>query len=217
MIQSPQRIEASRDGVVHEATISWQFTPDYRWTVSIESPSFDAFEATENDAFEALCTVREHLEPQGWRLGVVGAQIDVWPSGMARDQGGGKAAYRISARGAGAVVQTFEPADPATVTTVAEQRAAADQWFDLSAAVVVYLTNFPGRNDAEFEAQFGSPGIREAVRVLLDETIAIQMDWAGRTLNDIGDEVERVMHARHPELTDAALKSLGDYFTYLVK
>lgn len=130
VIQSPQTIEASRDGVVHKATIAWQWTPDNRWSVSIESSAFDPFEARADDAFEALCTVREHLEPHGWRLGVIGAQIDVWPSGMARDQGGGLRAYRMSAEGPQDLVDTFEPADPTTVATVAAQRAEADRLFE---------------------------------------------------------------------------------------
>jgi hypothetical protein len=130
MIQSPQTIEARRDGVVHQATIDWQLTSDYRWLVSIESSAFDTFEAQADDAFEALCIVREHLEPEGWRLGVVGAQIDVWPSGMARDQGGGLRAYRMTAEGVKGLVDTFEPTDPATAATVAAQRAEADRLYE---------------------------------------------------------------------------------------
>lgn len=130
MIQSPQQIQASRDGVVYEATVAWQWTTDNRWTVSMESTAFDTIEARADDAFEALCIVREHLEPHGWRIGVVGAQIDVWPSGMARDQGGGKVAYRMTLDGAQESVSTFEPTDPATVTTVTEQRAEADRLFE---------------------------------------------------------------------------------------
>ena len=129
-IPSARTIEASRDGVVYEATIAWQWTPDNRWLVSIESSAFAAFEARANDAFEALCIVREHLEPEGWRLGVVGAQIDVWPSGMARDQGGGLRAYRMTAEGVKGLVDTFEPADPATAATVAAQRAEADRLYE---------------------------------------------------------------------------------------
>lgn len=129
-IPSAQTIAASRVGVVHQATIAWQLTPDYRWLVSIESSEFDAFDAQADDAFEALCIVREHLEPQGWRLGVGGAQIDVWPSGMARDQGGGLRAYRMTAEGVTGLVDTFEPTDPATVATVAAQRAEADRLYE---------------------------------------------------------------------------------------
>lgn len=61
------------------------------------------------------------------RDGVVGAQRDVWPSGMSRDQGGGLVAYRMTAEGAAGFVDTFEPADPATVVTLAEQRAEIDR------------------------------------------------------------------------------------------
>jgi hypothetical protein len=130
MIESPQTIQLSHDGVVHEATIAWRLTADYRWTVSIESSVFDTHEALADDAFEALCIVREQLEPHGWRIGVVGAQLDVWPSGMARDQGGGLRAYRMTLEGAQDLVYTFEPVDPVTVTTVVEQRAEADRLFE---------------------------------------------------------------------------------------
>lgn len=58
---------------------------------------------------------------------------------------------------------------------------------------------------------------RDAVRVILDETMKIRIDWGEKTLIDIGHELKSVMHERHPGLTAAALKKLGDYFTYLVK
>ena len=125
MIESPQSIRMSRDGVLTRATVAWRYEKG-EWVVEITSPDFDPVQAREDDAFEALCTVRDRLEPLGWRIGVVGAQADVWPRGMARDQGGGLSAYRMTPRGAGSVVDTFEPVDPATVTTVAEQRAAID-------------------------------------------------------------------------------------------
>ncbi|WP_223627540.1 hypothetical protein [Microbacterium sp. EST19A] len=129
MITSPQTIQVSRDGVVHEATISWR-TEDRMWVVSIDSPAFAPVEERAFDAFEALCQVREKLEPEGWRIGVAGAQADVWPSGMARDQGGGLKAYRMTEEQVGGLVDTFEPVDPATVTTVAEQRAEADRFYE---------------------------------------------------------------------------------------
>jgi hypothetical protein len=125
MIESPQSIPMLRDGVVTSATMAWRYEKG-GWVVEITSPEFDPVQAREDDAFEALCTVRDRLEPLGWRIGVLGAQADVWPSGMARDQGGGLSAYRMTPHGAGNVVDTFEPVDPATVTTVAEQRAAID-------------------------------------------------------------------------------------------
>ncbi len=123
-----QTIEVLQGGVVHKATISWWYT-DRRWAVRVESTEFDAVEQVADDAFEALCQVREQLEPKGWHLGVAGAQADVWPSGMARDQGGGLRAYRMTEQGVGDLVDTFAPVDPVTVTTVAEQKAEAERLF----------------------------------------------------------------------------------------
>lgn len=129
MIESPQTIQVIRDGVAHEATVTW-WREDRVWSVAVDSPAFDRVEARDNDAFGALCLVREELEPLGWRVGVAGAQADVWPSGMARDQGGGLRAYRMTVERVEGLVDTFEPVDPATVTTVAEQRAEADRLYE---------------------------------------------------------------------------------------
>lgn len=93
----------------------------------------------------------------------------------------------------------------------------AEQAFDLSETIVVFLKNYPGKNEEEFDERYDSTGARDAVGAILDETMKIQMDWTDKSLNDIGDEVERVMHQRHPALSAAALDSLANYFTYLVK
>ncbi|WP_232333730.1 hypothetical protein [Agromyces laixinhei] len=122
-LTSPQLLRVSRESIVHDATIEWQLIEDYRWAVSIVCPAFGTAEARANDAFEALCLVREQLEPYGWRIGLAGSQVDVWPSGMARDQGGGLVAYRFDAPD---LVEVFQPVDPETVTTVTEQQAAAE-------------------------------------------------------------------------------------------
>ena len=126
MIQSPQKILIARNGIASDATVAWRYEGG-SWLVEITSPEFDAVQARENDAFEALCLVREQLEPFGWRIGVAGAQRDVWPSGMARDQGGGLSAYRLTPGASDNVVDTFQPVDPATVVTVATQRAEAER------------------------------------------------------------------------------------------
>ena len=92
-----------------------------------------------------------------------------------------------------------------------------DQHPDISDAIVVFLKNYPGHNDEEFEARFGTEAAREAVRATLDETSRIRIDWAGKSLTDAGEAIEKVMHERHPELSAAALEKLSNYFTYLVK
>ncbi len=124
-----QAIEVSRDGIVRDATVVWRFERT-SWVVEIVSAGFGKAEAQADDAFEALCLIREELEPFGWRIGVAGAQADVWPSGMARDQGGGLRAYRMTPERVGDLVDTFEPVDPATVTTVALQRAETDRLYE---------------------------------------------------------------------------------------
>ncbi|AKC37574.1 Uncharacterised protein [Mycolicibacterium phlei] len=91
---------------------------------------------------------------------------------------------------------------------------------DASDAIVVYLRRYPGKNDEEFQARFGTDratAALERVRVVLDEAIKIEPDWNRMSLNDAGDYVEAVMHERHPELSPKALEAIGNYFTYLAR
>lgn len=124
---SPQTIEVSLDGVLHDASISWRYVAHLDYAVNLSSAAFEPLDVHAEDAFEALCLIRETLEPQRWRIGVAGAQPGVWPSGMARDQGGGLVAYRLTAAGVSGTVHTFEPVDPVTVTTVGAQQAEAER------------------------------------------------------------------------------------------
>ncbi|MFT3799073.1 hypothetical protein [Microbacterium sp.] len=86
-------------------------------------------EADGGDAFEALCVVREVLDEQGWHVGVAGAQPDVWPSGMARDQGGGLTAYRWGIEGVVGVVDTFAAVPAQSTVTVADQKRETERLF----------------------------------------------------------------------------------------
>ncbi len=130
MTQGSRAIQVSRDGIAREATVTWRLISSYSWSVTLHSSGFGTAEARADDAFEALCLVREELEPFGWLIGVAGAQADVWPSGMARDQGGGLKAYRMTSEQVGDLVDTFDPVDPSTVTTVAVQRAETERMLD---------------------------------------------------------------------------------------
>lgn len=139
MIQSPQSIRVARHGLEKHAVVAWHREGRY-WIVEITSSEFGTLRARESDAFKALCAVREQVEPLGWRVGVAGAQADVWPSGMGRDQGGGLTAYRTPARQGEKIVGTFQPVDPETTTTVAEQRAHIDR-------VIADLRHSSGENE----------------------------------------------------------------------
>lgn len=123
---SPQRIVVERGGARSEASIAWRYDAG-SWVVDLRGPEIGEESAREADAFEALCTIRDVVEPRGWRLGVAGAQADVWPSGMARDQGGGLTCYRMTEAGAAEVVPTFAPVDPAAVVTLVDQRRVIDR------------------------------------------------------------------------------------------
>jgi hypothetical protein len=121
MHTSPQQIRLSHEGCLHQATVSWRLEDDgFAVEIASDALGTSPLRTHASDAFEALCLLREQLEPQGWRVGVVGARIDVWPSGMARDQGGGQVAYRWEGRDPVDRVDTFAPTDPAAVVTVAE-------------------------------------------------------------------------------------------------
>lgn len=91
-----------------------------------------------------------------------------------------------------------------------------DPTTNLSDAIVTFLKNYPGSNEVEFHARFG-PDVQEAVHRILEETSRTRVEWGTKTLIEIGDEIESVMHRKHPELSAAALEELGNYFTYLVR
>ena len=90
---------------------------------------------------------------------------------------------------------------------------------NLSDAVALYLKRYPGQNDDEFNARYGSESeaIEAEVKQLLREATQIELDWDRLSLNEAGDYVESVIHERHPELTAAALEAIGNYFTFTMR
>jgi hypothetical protein len=96
----------------------------------------------------------------------------------------------------------------------------ADNSFDISEALALYLKHYPGKNDDEFDSHYGAdvaPAARTAVRQMLDESMSLRPDWTQMSLNDAGDYVEAEMHSRHPYLTTKALECIGNYYTYLMR
>lgn len=92
-----------------------------------------------------------------------------------------------------------------------------NQETDLSEAIVLFLTHFPDTNEEAFKSRYPDESVDERVQSILLETNRIQIEWGQKTLIEIGQEVRQIMHARHPELTEAALRKLGNYFTYLMR
>jgi hypothetical protein len=56
-----------------------------------------AVESTSTDFFQSLCEVRDLLAQDGLMPFCYGASLNVYPSGMARDMGGGLKAYKLAA------------------------------------------------------------------------------------------------------------------------
>ena len=99
---------------------------DGEWKVTIECGD-ERWTAIAADAFEALCSLRGRLEPEGYVFGLEGARPNVWPSGMARDMGGGLRAYvndseRIRKREALEMINVFDPTDIVNVVDLSGQR-----------------------------------------------------------------------------------------------
>ncbi|MEU4448370.1 hypothetical protein AB0K14_21270 [Actinosynnema sp. NPDC050801] len=103
--------------------------PRYRIELELRK---DLFTATGPDLFEALTRLRRQVEPLGVAVAVQGARRDVWPSGMARDMGGGQKAY-VMRPGRNAelsdLVPTLDDAPVDLLGTIAEQEASRDAWF----------------------------------------------------------------------------------------
>lgn len=120
-----------RTSSTSEASIACRW--DQRMAVlSLTSASVDPMEAVGADMFEALQQLRLRLEPLDLYPLCNGARVDCYPSGMARDMGGGLRVYvlTIGQSERPPVVGTFDPADPGQVGTVAEQDAHYSRWLD---------------------------------------------------------------------------------------
>jgi hypothetical protein len=88
-------------------------------------------EAVADDFFESLIQLRLQLEKDGLIPFCYGASLNVWPSGMSRQMGGGLKAYRLTegrqARIAD-LVDIFDEGPDVTASPVIDQRAFADKW-----------------------------------------------------------------------------------------
>lgn len=101
--------------------------------LSVEVPGADiSAQAEGRDLFDGLQQIRRELEPRGWYPLCNGARIDCYPSGMARDMGGGRAVYELTMGKPGRppLVGLFEPAPPERVGAVADQDAYYSRWLD---------------------------------------------------------------------------------------
>lgn len=92
---------------------------------------------------------------------------------------------------------------------------------ELSQAIVEYLgrgrSSFPISDEEAVVkvAGDGDPAVLLAkVRAIESECLSVYIDWTTLTLEQAGWEAERVMRARHPELSRDAVDALRWGFTY---
>lgn len=106
-------------------------TPCYRIELVVRVGNYTCpYTATGPDAFEALVRLRRQLEPDGLMVAVQGARRDTYPSGMARDMGGGMKVYilQLGVPGRPDLVETLDDAMPEQLGTVDEQKAFNSVW-----------------------------------------------------------------------------------------
>ncbi|MFN3151140.1 hypothetical protein [Bremerella sp.] len=89
------------------------------------------FHASDWNYFDALCQIREELEPIGWRPRCYGACENVYPSNMCRDMGQGMVAYRNEIGRPAEhehLVEIFATSPEIVPASVDEQRAFFQRW-----------------------------------------------------------------------------------------
>jgi hypothetical protein len=92
---------------------------------------------------------------------------------------------------------------------------------ELSNAVILFLgfesALSPRTDHARLVQEFGATQgaeIGSQVLALVSEVGKIQVEWSKHSLESAGDMVRSEMHARHPYLSDAALRALVWKFTF---
>lgn len=104
--------------------------------LSVRAPEVNVSADTDGpDLFAALQDLRKTtLEPLGWIPLCNGARVDCYPSGMARDMGGGQVVYVLPARrwlrGKLSLVGTFDPSPKDLVGTVDDQDAYFERFVE---------------------------------------------------------------------------------------
>ncbi|WP_157250882.1 hypothetical protein [Nonomuraea typhae] len=91
----------------------------------------------------------------------------------------------------------------------------------ISLALVAYLTGgpspWPRKDPAALAAAVGADEAADllpALDALAEEMLTIPVSWENQTLESGTAQAKDEMGARHPDLTDDALKALGSYFSY---
>jgi hypothetical protein len=111
-------------GSAKKRFVTMTFSVSYPWRVRAKFDDGTVLEVTESDLFECLVEIRKQLELEGGLVCCEGARRDVFPSGMARQMGGARHAYRLvpdQLTGTRTLVDIFAATDCQAVATVPDQ------------------------------------------------------------------------------------------------
>lgn len=126
----------AKDGSTETAKIEWGSDPRnhsvsrtfVRITLDGRSEEESAF-----DFYSAFQLARRSFETEGFRFLCYGASLNVWPSGMVRDMGMGRKGYKLREDQDATfddLVPIFESGDDVIPSTVEEQCAYANAWYE---------------------------------------------------------------------------------------
>lgn len=122
MIRQSRRVPVTGSPTKQSVVLS--FSTGHPWHLRAAFDDGEVWDIEDRDLFECLIKVRRRLEAQGALICCEGSRPDVYPSGMARQMGGARRAYRLVADRATQVptlVDIFSPAPCSMVVTVQAQ------------------------------------------------------------------------------------------------
>ena len=120
---------ASETGAIQPCHLTYSGAPTV--TLTARSPAFAEVSFSASNLFDALTDFRLFLEGRGFLLLCNVARKDTYISRMAKEMGGGVKVYVLhpgQQATMNEMVDALGEAPPELVTTVAQQRAAYEQW-----------------------------------------------------------------------------------------
>ena len=124
-----RNVTVCRAGQHGEAVLEWTERPPWEAVLSVAGA--EPLESTGDDLFDCLLELRERAAESGYRICVVGARRDAWPSGMSSDMVGAALVYvhRLGHPADGGDLQPiFADAPCDSVGSIEEQRESMEQW-----------------------------------------------------------------------------------------
>ncbi|SIO64951.1 hypothetical protein SAMN05444166_7499 [Singulisphaera sp. GP187] len=131
----PVQVRAPEGTLLNGTFVLWDESPDDPVTVRLELSFNGATVSADSEEgyFDALCQIRQVIEPDGYRLLCLGASRGVYPSRMSRGMGTGDLAYKLEKGRAAAskdLVSIFSSNESLVSVTIGEQQAYFDEWLE---------------------------------------------------------------------------------------